>query len=162
MARTARMACRALARGRRARLRPSGLGVAAFFRFESEGWWDRQDSNLNQTVMSAVNLQPTQGFSMNPVLSCARSYTFVHGLSVGFLVGGLPISVISGKHVAALNLESVMISWSPAVPTGSIESQASDRQLSGKFSAKGNEGNSRDPLCVERNVDPVWNKLQKR
>ena len=29
-----------------ARLRPSGFGAAAFTRFASEGWWARQDSNL--------------------------------------------------------------------------------------------------------------------
>jgi hypothetical protein len=29
-----------------ARLRPVGFGVAAFTRFASEGWWARQDSNL--------------------------------------------------------------------------------------------------------------------
>src|SRR5437879_6574824 len=40
------MACRAVARGR-ARLRPRvGFGAAAFTRFASEGWWARQDSNL--------------------------------------------------------------------------------------------------------------------
>ena len=29
-----------------ARLRPMGFGAAAFTRFASEGWWARQDSNL--------------------------------------------------------------------------------------------------------------------
>src|SRR5262245_22604109 len=39
-------ACRAVAGGNTARLRPSGYGVAAFTRFASEGWWAREDSNL--------------------------------------------------------------------------------------------------------------------
>jgi len=29
-----------------------GFGAAAFTRFASEGWWARQDSTCNQTVMS--------------------------------------------------------------------------------------------------------------
>jgi len=39
------VACLAVARGS-ARLRPLGFGAAAFTRFASEGWWARQDSNL--------------------------------------------------------------------------------------------------------------------
>src|SRR5215470_2882057 len=39
-------ACRAVARGRAARLRRSGFGAAAFTRYASEGWWAREDSNL--------------------------------------------------------------------------------------------------------------------
>src|SRR5215475_7537458 len=33
------LACRAVARGQYARLRPSGFGAGAFARFVSEGWW---------------------------------------------------------------------------------------------------------------------------
>src|SRR5665213_1631423 len=39
------LACRAVARGNSARLRPSGYGAAAFSRFASEGWWAVTGSN---------------------------------------------------------------------------------------------------------------------
>src|SRR5882724_346756 len=41
----ASLACRAVARGSMARLRPLGSGAAAFTRFASEGWWAMTGSN---------------------------------------------------------------------------------------------------------------------
>jgi hypothetical protein len=50
------MARRAEARERNARLRPAGSGAAAFSRCASEGWWAREDSNLQPSWAKLTRL----------------------------------------------------------------------------------------------------------
>jgi hypothetical protein len=53
------VACRAEARGGRARLRPMGFGVAAFVACASEGWWSQTGSNRRPHACKARAL-PTE------------------------------------------------------------------------------------------------------
>jgi delta 1-pyrroline-5-carboxylate dehydrogenase len=67
-----RVACRAVAREQRARLRQVGFGAAAFTRFASEGWWARQDSNLQPDRYERSTLA---GISNKISVSRSRSFT---------------------------------------------------------------------------------------
>src|SRR5882762_10483954 len=65
-----------------------GSGAAAFTRFASEGWWARQDSNLQPDRYERSTLAEN---SNKISVSRSRSFTFVRVCSRGFcwITGGM-------------------------------------------------------------------------
>jgi hypothetical protein len=82
------VACRAVARGPRSPPSPDGLRRGSLPRFASEGWWARQDPNLQPDRYERRTLS---GNPSKISVSRSRSFAFVRVCSRGFwrITGGM-------------------------------------------------------------------------